>query len=405
MILLLSWKNIWRSKRRSAIIIAAIALGLWGGLFAYGVMEGMADTMVNSAIDRDMMHLQIHAPGFRDDRSLAQAIPTADSLVDVLRRAPGVFAVVERELIDGMAVSPLTSRGVRIVGIDPEREAAATSMKKSIVAGDFLTPAGRGTPVVIGKALADKLELHLHGKIVLTFQSLDGTILSGAFRIVGIYTTFSSQFDEAMVFVRQHDLDDLSGRRLIHEIAVRLDAADSVGSFVHNFRQQHPGLECQGWKELSPELKITAESTGISMMIFLGIILLALTFGITNTMLMAVLDRVREFGMLMAVGMMRRRLFALILTETLFLSLTGGIIGMVLGLLTILVTHDTGIDLSVFSQGLSYYGIPSMLYPVVPWQTYVSLALMIVITSLCAALYPALKAVRLNPVTAIRTQN
>jgi ABC-type lipoprotein release transport system permease subunit len=190
---------------------------------------------------------------------------------------------------------------------------------------------------------------------------------------------------------------------MIHEIGVRLLSASSVPAIQQKIHEHYSLLEVMSWRELAPELKISADSTGIVMNIFLGIILLALLFGITNTMLMSVLDRVREFGMLMAVGMKRRQVFVMVMMETIFLSLTGGAAGMILGAGTIAFLQRTGIDLSMFSAGLSYYGISSFLVPTVPLSTYAVLTIMIVVTALLAAIYPALRVIQLRPASAIRT--
>ncbi len=139
------------------------------------------------------------------------------------------------------------------------------------------------------------------------------------------------------------------------------------------------------------------------MNIFLGIILFALLFGITNTMLMSVMDRVRELGVLMAVGMKRIRMFTLIIIETILLSITGGVIGIIMGTVTTIYFSSKGIDLSLFAQGLSSFGIGTMLYPSLPLSAYPTLTLMILLTAIFSAVYPALKAIRLNPSEAIRT--
>lgn len=185
----------------------------------------------------------------------------------------------------------------------------------------------------------------------------------GAFRITGIFDTESNPFDGATVFVRRADLDGLIGTTLIHEIAIRLTTNDSLNTVACQTGALCPGLHVETWKDIAPELKL-AESADVTMTIFLGIILLALLFGITNTMLMSVLDRVKELGVLMAVGMKRRRIFAMIVLETLFLSITGSVLGVVLGSVTVTWASHSGINLGWFSDGLSQYGMSSMLYPV-----------------------------------------
>lgn len=402
MLIALAWKNIWRSKRRSAIMIAAIATGLWGGLFAAGIFTGMYDSIVSTSIDRDLAHLQIHAPGFTEERLLSMSLPGADSIEQSARAVAGVTGVSPRTLVDGMASSAVTATGVRIVGLDPAKERATTAIAHRVREGSFFDGSER-LPVLVGKKLKEKLGLRLKGKLVLSFQRPDGTIMYSAFRVAGIFNTESTPFDGGTVMVRSSDLADLLGAHPVHEIAIRLATNDSLGSVQRQLAAAWPAARVESWKDLAPELKLSAESADVTAAIFLGIILLALLFGVTNTMLMSVLDRVREFGMLMAVGMKRRRLFGMIMLETFLLSLTGSIVGTVLGALTLAWAGTAGIDLAWFSEGLTMYGMSAMLYPAVHAVLYPTLGAMVMAASFLAALYPAIKAVRLVPSAALST--
>ena len=398
----LAWKNIWRNKKRSAVILGAIAFGLFGGLFATGIMIGMADSMVNTAIDRNLAHIQIHTKAFKGHPSIQNFIPGAEKLIEKLRSRVGMKGVSGRAKIEGMALSPTTNSGVEITGIDPDAEASVTAVAQKIVAGRYFDPASSNS-VVIGKKLAEKLNLHVRSKLVLSFTGPDGSILYGAFRIAGLFETGSTIFDKSTVFVVDSDIARLlGGTLLVHEIALRLRNDQLVPDVLSSLRSAYPQLVIESWKDLAPELKLTAELTNVTMLFFLGIILFGLLFGITNTMLMSVLDRVREFGMVMALGMKRSRVFAQIFLETVFLSLTGSVIGIVFGAV-LGITHHTGINLSIFAEGLSLYGISSMLYPTVPLELYLELGVLIVFTALCAAIYPGLKATRLIPAEAMRT--
>jgi len=398
----LAWKNIWRSKRRSLIMITAIMTGLWGGLFAAGIFTGMYDSVVSTSINRNLAHIQIHAPGFRDERLLSMSLASPDFIERVARAFPGVTGVSPRLLVDGMASSTVTATGVRIVGIDPVKERATTAIAERLKDGSFFGGTER-LPILVGKKLTEKLGLRIRSKLVLSFQRPDGTIMYGAFRVAGIFNTESTPFDGTTVLVRDADLAGLLGAHPVHEIAVRLTTNDSLVAVQTHIATAFPGTTVETWKELAPELKLSAESADVVAAIFLGIILLALLFGVTNTMLMSVLDRVREFGMLMAVGMKRGRLFGMIMLETLFLSITGSVAGTVLGALTLAWAGHSGIDLAWFSEGLTMYGMSSMLYPAVHAVLYPVLGAMVIVASVLAALYPATKAVRLVPSAALST--
>ncbi len=396
MLLALAWKNIWRNKKRSLIILVAITLGLWAGLFSVAIMIGSWDTTVNSTIDRNLSHIQIHTKEFKDESLISFYIPAGNKLADEISELNEVKDVSARVLIEGMASSPSSS-------IDPDREKNVTTIVNYMVEGEYFNGIKRN-PILVGKKLAEKLGLKLHSKIVLSFQSVDTTLTYAAFRIVGIYKTESTPFDEAHIFVRKFDLYKIMNSQLIiNEIAIRLNSSEDLDTTYAKLKEHYSSLYVESWKDLAPELEMTYEFLIVEMQIFLGIILAALLFGITNTMLMSVLDRVREFGVLIAVGMKRIRVFLLIMIETIILSLFGGIIGMALGTLTIWYFSDKGIDLSLFSEGLSAWGMPTVLYPILPLYFYGVLTTMIIITGILAAVYPSIKTIKLRPADAIRT--
>jgi putative ABC transport system permease protein len=402
MMIILAWKNIWRNKKRSIVIMTATALGLAGGLFSIGVMTGMYQSMVDSAINRELGDIQIHTADFKKDQLIGQFLPDIDSIVAVVRSTPNVRSFTEHTMIEGMASSATTAAGVTIEGIDTVQEQSVTAVSKSLIEGTYLQ---RKNSIVVGKKLADKLKLKLHSRIILSFSGLDGSIIYGAFRIGGIFKTEASTFDGASVFVRREDLPVLLGTAApIHEIIIRVKDPFILGQTKSEIqRAVPPSVTVETWREISPELKLTADSTDVTNTVFLTIILFALLFGLTNTLLMSVLDRVRDFGVLLAIGMYRRRLFSMIVLESLFLSFTGGVVGVVVGWAVTQYFQVQGIDLSTFSDGLSAYGIPSMLYPFIKTSLYGLLTVMMVVTSVIAALYPAFKAIRLKPVEAIRS--
>jgi len=403
MLLTLAWKNIWRNKKRSLIILTAIALGLWAGLFSVAISIGVWEATINSTIDRNLSHIQIHTKEFKDEKLISNYIPDGNTIADDIRKDKRIKEVSGRVLIEGMASSPTSSSGVNIIGINPENEKEVTSISSYIEEGKFFETEKRN-PALIGKKLADKLGLKLGSKIVLTFQNIDTTLNYAAFRITGIFKTESTNFDQSHLFVKNTDLyKTMESEPIISEIAIRLNSSDDLDFVYSKLQLDYSSLKVETWKQLAPELEFTYEMLILELEIFLGIILAALLFGITNTMLMSVMDRIREFGVLMAVGMKRVRVFFLILIETFVLSIFGGIVGMLLGGITIWYLSDKGIDLSIFAEGLNAYGMPTQMYPVLPLYFYFVLILMIIITAIIAAIYPSIKTIKLMPAKAIRT--
>ena len=303
-----------------------------------------------------------------------------------------------------MVASANSSTGGKLIGIAPENETAVTRLKERIAQGRYLEEEDRNK-VVIGEKLAQKLKVKLRSKIVLTCQDTAGHIVAGAFRIVGIFKTVNSSIEESNVYVRGIDLGQLIGTPgQYHEIAALVKDPGGLDSYLETLASLYPDVLMESWKELSPELGLMIESLDQYMVIFITIILLALSFGIVNTMLMAVLERVREIGMLMAIGMNKPRLFGMITMETIFLVAIAAPIGLLAAFLTISYLGNTGMDLSaVYNEGYAAYGFKSFIYPKLEGIYYWRMVAMVSIAALAASVYPAFTAVRLNPVKAIRT--
>lgn len=402
MLFSIAWRNIWRNKTRSLIIMASIASGLLGGIVASAFTYGMADQMTRTSILTRISHIQIHSPKFVQNHDLDYPVHDYDSVKEFLQKNKGVRAYSPRVIVTAMAASPQTATGVEIRGVNVKNENRVSSVPQSLVEGSWFGKQSRN-PVVIGKQLAEKLSVGINSKIVFNFQDSSGTITGAAFRIVGIFETVSSTFDETTVYVKKADLGKLLGTgESIYEIAVLLNSIRATDTVVSAMRKTFPDLRIQSWRQLSPDLDYMAETLDTMLYIFMGIIILALAFGIVNTMLMVILERVRELGMLMAVGMQRSRIFLMIMLETVFLSSTGAFFGMVLSFIVLKILTRTGIDLSLFSQGLREFGISEILYPSIRFSMYPVLTIMIIITAVLSSIYPAVRALRLRPSDALR---
>jgi len=403
MIATLAWKNTWRNKKRSIIIVLAIALGLWGSLLAGAIWMGWGESMVNTAIDRNLSHIQIHKNGFMRNRDITNFIPDGFRILKETQHIPGVKAVSGRTLIDAMAASPVSTFGVKIVGIVPAQAKKVTDIHSLLIEGTYFVGKTRN-PIIIGKKLADRLDLKLHSKIVLSFQGLDGSLNYAACRIVGIYKTDSAFFDQSNVFMKQSDLFRLlNSKPIIHEIAIKTESSRVMPKVYDALKAKYAHLAVQTWKELAPDVALTSVAMEGYTYMFLGLILFALLFGITNTMLMAVMERVRELGVLIAVGMKKEMVFGMILLETVLLSITGGVAGIAIGGLSIAYFSYTGIDLFTFVSAKETFVTSTLIYPFLPIDMYIALLVMVVATAILSAVLPAWNAIHIQPSEAIRT--
>ena len=401
MLFKIAWRNIWRNPTRSLVIILAIAIGLWAAIFLLAFSWGMNEQRVREAINNEVSHFQVHAPRFKENYSPRLVIPGGDKVLDQLRKEQPVDAVTWRVVTMGMIGSAKTSNSVRINGIDPPQEAAVTHLKEKLVEGSYFEE--NRNPVIISRRLARKLNVKLHSKVVITMQDAGHNIVSGAFRVTGLFETNNSIYDDSNVFVKGTGLQQLLGiGDGFHEIAVILKQNDQLDALLAKYRQAYPGLRFESWKELMPEIQFMTDAFQQMMNIILVIVLLTLAFGLANIMLMAVLERVREIGLLMAVGMNKVKVFWMVMLETFCLSLAGSPAGILLGYLTVTLLGRTGINLSFYAEGLSTFGYGNLVYPVLDAHYYVQIALEVVFITLAAAVFPAYKAVKLRPVEAIR---
>jgi putative ABC transport system permease protein len=254
--------------------------------------------------------------------------------------------------------------------------------------------------------LAERLKVSNGSDILLTLQSTGGAIKNENFRICGIYHTENNDFDDQMVFVHKKDLQTIlnfpPGWASI--ITVLLNNSDDTKVITNSLQKKYSAIEVQNWMQLSPMIQVLSGTMMQISYIFVGIILIALAFGIINTMLMAVLDRTREIGMLMSIGMPAPKLFGMVMLETIFLSITGSVAGIILGLVSISFFGERGINLSVISEGVNAVGFSSIVHPSLNTGFYVFLALMVIIIAVISGVFPARRAINLNPSEALREE-
>ena len=402
MILRIAWRNIWRSRNRSLVIIGSMGLGLWAALFITAFYNGTMEQRIRSAIDMELSHIQVHHPQFRDDYDLQFRLPDGHRIVQEVGRMPEVDAVAGRIVVQGMASSASGSAGVRIQGVMPEQEKKVSRLYTQVREGNFLQEKGKHE-VVLGKRLMKKLKLNPGSKMILTFNDATGNIASGAFRITGVFETVSTPFDESQVFIHVREASELTALGTeLNELALRLKEDGLLDPAVLALKKRWPSLSVQTWKEIDPEMELLVASFDSMMLVYMAIIMLALAFGIVNTMMMSVLERTREIGMLLSLGMNKARVFGMITLETILLVLAGCPAGILAATVTIMITRKTGISLKMFSEAFSSFGYSDMVYPSLTMRQFVTMMIMVICTALVSAIFPARRALSLKPAEAIR---
>jgi len=402
MITSLAWRNIWRNAPRSLIIMLSVTLGLFAGISVLGLYQGMLNSRVETVIFREVGHLQLHHPAFSQDMQASFILPERVNEA-AMKNVKEIHAFSFRSVSAAMLSTASGSSGVVILGIDKEKEAAVSQLDRKMLEGKLLADEMKN-PVVVGKKLAEKMKLHLKSKIVLTFSDSANNMVSAAFRVSGIYESENAPLDERILYVPRQRLNQLlTTESAAHELVMILKEWVNPDTVAAGLSAEFPDLKIEKWQDLSPETCTLTDIANQYSIIIISIIMLALAFGIINTMLMAVLERTREVGMLMALGMSKVRLFRLIVVETMFLTLSGFPVGLLLSWLSISYFHTHGIDLSAFrGELMKSYGFSQVIYPEFPYHQLSEVILIVLFTALLSGIFPALKALRLKPVDALR---
>ena len=402
-IIKIAWRNLWRNKLRTLVIIISIILGLWGSLFFMAMINGMNDNRISSAIDYYLAHIQIHRQDYPDNPKIDKTIVRPDKVLQVIKQSPEVTGYAPHTILQAMLTTTKGNRGIQLTGVVPELEKTVSKIPQPLVEGTYFTRFKKPS-IVIGRALADKLHLKLNSKVKISFQNMQGDILAYAFRVEGIYKANNAMLEKMQVFIKQSDLTKLlnSHETLIHEVVVKLKNINSAEKNKKEWEAQMTGNLVQTWDEVSPELGYAQEMMATFSYIFMAIILIALSFAIINTMLMAILERKRELGIMISVGFNKRKLFLMIMLETLFLALIATPIGMYLSYASIAHFGEHGLKFLSVAKGLEHFGMSSTIYTKLPASYYWVITAMTLLTALFAAVFPAKKALSTNPIEAIR---
>lgn len=403
MIINISWKNIWRNKSRSLIIMTAMTLGIFAGMFLTSFMKGMGKQRVESALKTEVSHIQINQPGFHDNVDLSLFIENTKEIENTLDTMSSIEAYSKHVIVQSMIKTSKSSVASMIIGVDPEREVLVTDLQDQIIEGTYLN-ADKRNKIVISKKLAKKLDVGLKKKIIISLVNLNGDIDGDAFKVVGIYETSNAMYDDMHVFVRNEDLARIAGMDSdkAHMYSINLKEGADMAMASDSLMHKLPLNEVEDWKKANPILSYTNDAMDQYMIVLMAIIMLALFFGIVNTMLMAILERTRELGMLMAIGMNKKRVFLMIMLETVMLSLSGAVGGIILGSVVNGYFSRYGLDLSVWGEGLESIGYDPIIYFVSDFNSIVIIVVNVMVTGIFAAIYPAIKALKLRPSEAIR---
>ncbi|MDO8450826.1 MAG: ABC transporter permease [Rhodoferax sp.] len=399
----LAWRNVARNRRRSAITILSIAVGLAALTFVWAFIDGMNRQMIQNSTRFLAGDVQVHLKGYHDDPTLDLTMAEAQPVLAAVRNDPNVEAATVR--LEGKALASRSdkSRGITLVGVDPGNEGRVSVLFNAVVSGTVLSDSTPG--VLIGEQLAQALGLAEGDDLLLVGQAYDGSLASGRFPVRGVFRTRIDELDGRVAVLPLAVVRDFfAAPSGASAIAMRLRDRDQLDATQARLTQRlGPGYEVLSWPRLLPLVVVSTRfhevMAWVVLVVFFGIVAAA----VANPVLMAVLERTREFGIMLALGISRARLLGLVLLEAMMLGGLGLLAGNLLGLAVTAFFARTGIDLGAFGAALrTMPGLEDVIYPVIRLERSAMVSLAVFATACLTALYPAAKAALLEPVTAIR---
>ena len=397
----LSWRNLWRNHRRTLIMLTAISIGIWAMIFMTALMRGMVNQMIHDAVRSLPGHVQIHHPDYGDDPSVVNAIPPPAGKLLAALDSPGVVAWSSRVRVPAVISSERESRSVALLGIDPAAERDISFVADDMAEGRFLKDT-RDSGLIIGRKLAQTLDTGVGKRVVVMSQDPDNEIADRGFRVIGLFDSATQQLEERYIFTARATAQELLkiGNQ-VHEVAIMgAGFRNTEPLYRHIAAAAGPDLSVSPWYELDSYLGTMLKVMDGFVVVWIVVVFMALSFGLVNTLVMAVFERVREIGLMLALGMKPAMILGQIVVESLMLLLIGLVTGNALAWLTIIPLQD-GIDVSVVAEGMEWFGASAVLYPELTGDDIIMANLIVIVLGILASLSPAWRASRYQPIEAI----
>jgi putative ABC transport system permease protein len=405
----LAWRNVWRNPRRTALTVAATVFAVVLVVFFVALAAGLHQKMIEDAVRLHSGHVTITGRGYLENRTLEQFIRLDEPLRSVLRRTPGIRGYAPRVIGYGLLSKDAATQGIAVLGIDPAREPTVTTLPERVRRGAFLSPRGQHE-IVLGERLAENLGARLGDELLLYSVAYSLETAYELFSVVGVMKLPEPTLDRsaAVITLRDAQAFFVYGDR-ITEVAILARDADRAPVLAATLRRELAGLpgehaEVHTWQEVMPELQQFIFLDDAGLYILLVILIVVVGFGILNTILMAVLERRRELGVVLALGLRPGALFRLVYLESMLLAGVGLVLGLAAGIPLVLYFVANPVHVTGAAAGaLELWGIaPVLTWKLKPLNPLGSTVTILGVAAL-AALYPALKASRSRPVDALRS--
>jgi ABC-type lipoprotein release transport system permease subunit len=402
----MAWRNLWRHKRRTWLTATAMIFSNVLLVFMISLQLGSYDMMINNTLQSFSGHFQIQREGYNDSPKLRLGIEDVAPLAMELRQSMPEARVAARASGFALASSEQRSFGVQVIGVEPEFEPGVSTLPGLVSQGAWLADRD-AAEIVIGSVMARNLKVEIGDEITLLGSGRDGSFAAGILNVVGIFESGILEMDRSFAEIPLdyfQEMFAMEGRG--NSIAVAVDSLDRVDAGLASAKtliQDREGLLAVDWNELHPGLKQAIQADLSSAWFMYAVLIVLVAFSVLNTQLMSVLERTREFGVITALGIKPRKLASLVMLETILMALIGLAIGVFLGWLVALYFNIVGFSYPGMEEVAAKFNLPGKMYPSVSWISMLLGPVVVFLFCLLAAIYPALRLFRLQPVDAMRT--
>ncbi|MGA7827166.1 MAG: FtsX-like permease family protein [Geobacteraceae bacterium] len=400
----LAWRNIWRNPRRSILTMSAVAFATMLLVFMLSWQFGSYATMINASVRIRTGHLQVQAKGYHENREIRKVVRDPQAVGAILERTPGIKAYTYRAESFSLVSSKNRTYGALVAGIDPLREPMVSSIRDLVRAGSFLSSQDTAEAVV-GYLLAKNFKAGVGDELVVLGQGRDGSIAATTLRIKGIFNSGLDEFDRGVMYIPLayfQQVYDMNGA--VNSVVAMCDSLDALPVAKQSIQKAiagMPGLTVLDWKELTPGLVQAIKMDLVSGMLFYVILIVVVAFSIMNTFLMAIFERTREFGVMLAIGIRPGRLMRILVMESLGMTVIGVLAGIVAGSLVTWYFQVNGLAISGAEELMRQFGLPERMYPQLSLLSIGVGAGIVLILTCLTALYSAFRVRRLKPVQAL----
>ena len=404
--LVLAWRNVWKNKRRTVLTLLTIMVGTAMIIFMRALQDGGYAQMIDDAVSANTGHIQIHEKGFYENQSIDYAFIPGAALLERLKTGPGISGFTRRIHASGLISSASTTEGAMIQGVDPAAEKNVSNIHRSLRKGGRYLSAGDGDSVVIGDIMARNLGVKEGDEVSIISQGFDGTFAAANLTVVGIFRSGNVEYDRFLVLMPiAKAVATFSVDNYVNSIVLRLADGRMTERIRDELRASFgtKSLEIMGYDELIPDLMQYIMIDRISGEILYWILFLVVAFGVLNTIQMSVYERIREFGIMLAVGTEPGQVRWMVQIESAIISVYGILMGIALGVALSAYFAVYPMDFSGYAQEFAEWGMATTILPakLEAWNPLTT-AIVTFILSSAFTMFPARRASRLRPVEAIR---